>query len=183
MEGNHVEPVEKILAEIAALDLVLEILVGGGHDPHVDLHELGRADRLEALLIEGAQHFGLRPQAHVADLVEKQRPAVRLLKFSDLGFVRVGEAAAAVAEQLALDHVFGNGGAVDLDERLLGAGAQGVDGVGDQLLARAALAENQHAAVGARHESHLLAQRLHRHAFADDAVPRLAAPRSRLFSI
>ena len=45
-----------------------------------------------------------------------------------------------------------------------------MDGVRDQFLAGAALAKNQHAAVGAGHQRHLLAQRFHRHAFADDAV-------------
>ena len=80
-----------------------------------------------------------------------------------------GEAAFAVAEQLAFDEVFGDGGAVHLDEGLGGALADGVDGVGDQFLAGAAFAEDQHAAVGAGHQGELLAQRLHGNAFADDA--------------
>ena len=118
VERNHVQPVEQILAKIAALDLLLQILVGGRDHAHVHLHELGRAHRLEALLVERAQHLGLRPQAHVADLVQEQRAAVGLLELADLVLVRAGEAALAVAEQLALDQLLGNGRAVDLDERL-----------------------------------------------------------------
>ena len=115
---NHVEAVEQVLAEIAALDLLFQILVGGGHHAHVHLHGFGRAHRLEALLFERAQHLGLGAQAHVADFVQKQRAAVGLLELADLVFVRAGEAALGVAEQLAFDQLFGNGGAVDFDERL-----------------------------------------------------------------
>ncbi len=79
-----------------------------------------------------------------------------------------------MAEQLALDQLLGNGGAVDVDERLVARVAHGVDGVGDQFLARAALAEDQHAAVGAGHQAQLLAQRLDR-----DAVPMMPATRPR----
>ena len=104
-------------------------------------------------------------QAHVADLVQEKRAAVGLLELSDLVFVRAGEDALAVAEQLALDQLLRNGGAVHLDEGLFGAQALGVDGVGHQLLARAALAVDQDAAVGGGHQRDLLAQRLHRRRF------------------
>ena len=40
------------------------------------------ADRLDHLLLQGAQHLGLRLQAHVADFVEKQRPAVGRLELA-----------------------------------------------------------------------------------------------------
>ena len=43
-----------------------------------------------------------------------------------------------------------------------------MNGVGHQLLTDAAFAINQHAPVGAGHQRQLLAQRLHRHAVADD---------------
>ena len=83
---NHVQPVEQIFAEISALDLLFQVLVGGGHHPHVHLHRFGRAHRLEPLLLERAQHLGLRPQAHVAHFVQEQRAAVGLLELADLCF-------------------------------------------------------------------------------------------------
>ncbi|HVP92021.1 MAG TPA: hypothetical protein VMS75_12490 [Terriglobales bacterium] len=53
-----------------------------------------------------------------------------------------------MAEELRLDELLGNGGAVDLDELLLGPQAVGVDGPGDELLARAALALDEDGRVG-----------------------------------
>ena len=77
-----------------------------------------------------------------------------------------------MAEEFALDQVFGNRGAVHFDEHLVLAQALRVDGMGHQFLPRARLAVDQHAAVGRRHELNLLAQRLHRNAFAFDHAAR-----------
>ena len=76
-------------------------------------------------------------------------------------------------EQLALDQVFRDGGAVHLDKHLVLAQALRVDGARHQLFAGARLAVNQHAPVGRRHQRDLLAQRLHRNAVAHDHAARL----------
>ena len=69
-----------------------------------------------------------------------------------LARVRAGERAALVAEQLGLEQRFGNRGAVDRDERLVGAGAGVVNAAREQLLARARLADEQHGRpTGGRH--------------------------------
>ena len=57
---------------------------------------------------------------------------------------RAGERALLVAEQLALEQLLGNGGAVDRDEIAVRARALRVDGAREQLLAGAALAQHQH---------------------------------------
>src|SRR2546422_5478065 len=44
-------------------------------------HRLPRPDAGDHALFECAQHLGLRREAHVPDLVEKQRAAVRQLEF------------------------------------------------------------------------------------------------------
>ena len=62
--------------------------------------------------------------------------------------VGAGERAAAVAEQLALEHVARHGGAVEGDERFRGAVGGAVDGAGENLLAGAALAGDEDADVG-----------------------------------
>jgi hypothetical protein len=48
-----------------------------------------------------------------------------------------------VAEQLGLEQVFGNRGAVDLDEGAAGAGADPVDGARDETFAGPRLAAEQ----------------------------------------
>jgi hypothetical protein len=61
--------------------------------------------------------------------------------------VRVGERAALVAEDLALEQVGGDARAVDVDERLVAARAAGVDDLGEVVLPDSRLAEDQNADV------------------------------------
>ena len=75
-----------------------------------------------------------------------------------------------VAEELRFDELLGDGGAVDLDERLAGPQAVGVDGPGDELLARAALAVDQDGGVGRRDLEDLLPEVLDERVVADDLV-------------
>ena len=55
--------------------------------------------------------------AEIAHLVEEQRAAVGDLDQAELALARVGERAALVAEQLALDQRLGDRRRVELDER------------------------------------------------------------------
>src|SRR5689334_16747253 len=73
-----------------------------------------------------------------------------------------------MAEELALDEVFGNGGAIDLDKPGIVAQALGMNGARDQLFAGTGFTEDKDAAIGRRHQGDLLAQRFHRDALADD---------------
>ena len=116
----------------------------GRDQAHVGPDRLVAADALERLLLQQPQHLGLQGQRHVADLVEEQGAAVALLELADAAAVGAGEGALLVAEQLALQQVLRDGGAVERQERRLGAGAVLVDGARDQLLAGAALAGDQH---------------------------------------
>ena len=69
-----------------------------------------------------------------------------------------GGGAVAVAEEFGFDEVFGDGGAVELDEDAVAAQGLGVHGAGDELLAGAGFAVDEDAAVGGGHELDLLAE-------------------------
>ena len=77
-------------------------------------------------------------------------PAIGLLELADLLLGGAGERALLVPEQLRLDQLLGNRRAVHLHEALPGARAVAVDGARNQLLADAALAEQQHGGIGRR---------------------------------
>ena len=70
-------------------------------------------------------------------------PPVGPLEPARAGAVGTGERAALVAEQLALDQALGQGRAVHADERARRAGGVPMQGRGDELLAGAALADDQ----------------------------------------
>jgi hypothetical protein len=79
---------------------------------------------------------------------------------------RAREGALLVAEQRALDEAFGEGGTVDGDERLVGTGTLVVNRAGEQLLAGAGLALEEHGGARGGHGR----DHLHR------AAERLAVP-------
>ena len=124
-DGEDVEAEEEILAEAPGRDLLAEILVGRGEHAHVDVDDVLAADAADLARLQRAQHLGLRDEIHVADLVEEQRAAVRLLEEAALARLRAGEGAPLVPEELALDELARDGGAVDLDERRVLARARG----------------------------------------------------------
>ncbi len=79
-------------------------------------------------------------------------------------------------EELALEQVLRNGGAVESDERLFGPRALVVQGLGDELLARAALTGHQHRRLERRHHADRPEDLLHARRVADDVVRTVATP-------
>ena len=166
-QGEDVQAVVEILAERAGRDRLLEILVGRRNQAHVGLDRLGAADALELALLQHAQQLDLRREVDVADLIEKQRAALREFEAPFLARLGAGERPLLVAEEFRLDQAVGQRRAADLDERLLGAQRAVVDRVGDQFLARARFAADQRGGVGAGHLRDLLEDLPHRTAAAD----------------
>ena len=102
---------------------------------------------------EEAEQFGLEVEAELADFVEEEGAFAGGADQAELIAVGAGEGAAAVAEQLAFEQVAGDGGAVEGDERLLGAVRVVVNRAGENLLAGAALAGDQNVDLGPRNLS------------------------------
>src|SRR5262249_56024178 len=100
-------------------------------------------DTQELALLEHAEQLRLGRRAHLPDLVEEEGALVRQLELPELLRVRVGEGAALVPEELALEQCLRDRGAVERDQRLARARAAVVDRLGDELLAGAALAGDQ----------------------------------------
>jgi hypothetical protein len=147
--------------------------VGGGDQPHVGPNRLVAADPLERLLLQQAQDLALQGRRHVADLVQEQRAAVALLELADAAAVGAGEGALLVPEQLALQELLRDGGAVQGQKRGVGPPGVLVDGPGDQFLAGAALAGDQHRHVLGGHPADRLVHLQHGRAGADDGPVHL----------
>ena len=101
------------------------------------------AHREHFALLEEAQQFWLNVERQVADLVEEQRAADGRPQDARLIGYRAREAAAAMAEQLAVGELARGAGAVVGQEHPAAAEGAGVDRAGDEVLARAALAGDQ----------------------------------------
>src|SRR5690606_14300454 len=150
VDEDHREAMVEVLAETPLLHLVEEVPVRRRHDADVHLDGAVPADAADLALLERAEHLRLSREAHVADLVEEEGAAVGLLELPDALLRGAGERALLVAEELALDELGRDRGAVDLDERAAGALGAVVDPAGDELLAGAGLAGDEHAGLGRR---------------------------------
>jgi hypothetical protein len=89
----------RILTEQSLRYTILKVLVGSRNDPDVGTHGYLATDPVELALRKDSQQSGLELRRHVADFVEEQRPAVRLLEASPAKRVCTGERAFLVAEQ------------------------------------------------------------------------------------
>ncbi len=171
-EGNDVDAVVEVFPEGPFGDLFLQVLVGGGHDAHVHLDGPVAPHPLEALLLQDAQDLGLGLEAHIADFVQEQGAFMGQIEFAPVAVRGPGKGPLLVAEELAFDEVFGNGGAVDLHEGARGPAAVGMERPGHQFLAGAVFPGDEHAGVGGGHQVQRLPELADGLALADNLPGR-----------
>ena len=87
---------------MSGIDGLLQVDVGGSQHPNVDRGAFARTQPHNLLFLQDAQQFGLQFQRNLADLVEKNRPAVRQFKATQLLRNRACKGAPLMAEQFAL---------------------------------------------------------------------------------
>src|SRR5258708_36938659 len=135
---DHVQPVIQIEPEFAFLHCLGQISVAGRHDAQVDVNVADAAEPAEGLLFEHAQHLGLHHDRHLADLIEENGTTGS--NFENAGFLSAGvsERALLVAEQLAFEQRFRDGGAVEWHERAIVAAPEMMHEVRHEILAPAA---------------------------------------------
>ncbi len=145
---RDVQAVIQILAKISGRDTLTQIAIRRGN--HADVHLLLNPIGAEAMNLAGfqkPQQHALHARRHLAELIEEQRAAVRENGESRFVAVRVREAAAHMAEELRLEQRVRHAGAVDGEERLAGARAVKMNEPGDDFLADAGFARDEHFGV------------------------------------
>ncbi len=167
-DRHHAEAEEKVVAKFSLAHHLLEVPVRGRDEPHVHLDRRIPAHALERpLLAQHAEQLHLRGRVDLADFIEENGAAIRLLEAPDAPLARAGERAFLVAEKLALEQLRRQRRAVDRDEFLLRPSAQRVDRLRHELLARAALALDQHGRARGRHLPDRVEDFRHHRGFAD----------------
>ncbi len=90
-DGENEDTVEKVLAELAILYLGFKIPVRGDNNADVNGCRFTRPDSFDFAFLKDAQQFGLHRERHVSDLIQKQRPMIRLLELADVARSCAGE--------------------------------------------------------------------------------------------
>src|SRR5262249_22974911 len=138
----------EVFAKTARGHVRAEVTVRGGDDADVDRARGVIADALVLAFLQDAEKLRLKIEREVTDLVEEDRSVRGELEASGPIARGARERAAYMPEELALEHLAGDGAAVHLDERAVRASAAPVDLARDELLAGARFAEDEHAGVG-----------------------------------
>ncbi len=149
--SHDVDAVIQILAKSFLADHFFQRPRRGGHHPHVDGDFLAPANAANLPLLQRAQQLGLQHQRQFAQLVEEERAVIGKFQQADPPAFGAGEGALFVAEEFALQQALGNRSAIDRHERPFGPPAAAMNAAGDQFLAGAGLAANQHVDVGVGH--------------------------------
>ncbi len=171
---DHVQPVEQILPKAPVLHGGLEILVGGRDKPDVHLDGLGTADTLEDPLLQDPQELDLNVRGEFADFVQKERSSVR--QFEPALFLGHGPGKRAffVTKEFAFQGSGIQGHAVHRNERgILPPGGE-MDGSGNEFLAGAGFAGEQHGGAAGGNPVHHSQYLMHGSAPADDLVQAVA---------
>ncbi len=150
-DPNHRQPIIEIFAKVLFPDLGAQVAVGRSDHPDVDFFVRVRSHFAHRALVEYAQQRRLQIERHLADLVEEDGAAVSLGEGSSAIGDSARERAFDVSEKGALDQLARHRAAVEYDKRPVAARGVIVNLLGDQLLAGAGLALDQHRGVGVGH--------------------------------
>ena len=144
--------------------------MGRRNQPHIDLDGTAAADTFQLAFLQHAQQLGLEGRRDLADLVEEQRAAVGRLETALARIDRAGEGPLLVAEEFGLEQVFRQRSAIEAHVGAACARRVVVDGVGDEFLAGAGLATDQHRGRPFCHHADLLENAPHRRRMANQVV-------------
>src|SRR5215470_3561946 len=156
VNADHAQPVIEILTKLAFGHALLEVGVCRSDDADVDALRPRFAERQNLLQFQKPEKFRLHVDRQVADFVEEQRSTGGGSHEAWLVGHGACKAAAAMSEQLAVSELASRGRAVVGEEHRRVAMRADVNRAGDELLARAALAGDQHRQVVALQALNLL---------------------------
>src|SRR5262245_14754665 len=149
MDARHIEPKVEVLPEYIVSHQALEILVRGGDEPNIERDAALAPQAADLFAVDGTEDFRLGVWVHIADLVEEDRPAFRLLQHASAGGVCASEGPALIAKQLTFEQAVRYSRTVNADERLLLPLTALMNQCRYEVFARARLAGDQHIAVSA----------------------------------
>ena len=144
LHGDDVQSEIQILAERAFGHALLQVTIGRRNDPQAGLSRHVFSEPFIFPFLKQAEQLRLDLHGEIADFVEKKRAALGRLDLAPMIPDRAGEGSLDVAEEFAFEQFFGKAGATDGHERFVRQVTLLMDGAGDDALARAAFAEDEH---------------------------------------
>src|SRR5213594_466079 len=101
-EWKNIQAVKQIFPESSFLDLITQIAVRGGNDPHINLNYSLSAEPLDLSLLNDAQQIRLHVERKLTDFIQEDRAAIPFFEQSFLLGDRARESSSFIAEELTL---------------------------------------------------------------------------------
>ncbi len=158
---HHPDAKEEILTKFSLADQLLQTPVGGCNQTDIHLNQSVSTHPLECPLSQDPQKLDLRCRINLPNLVQKDRPAVGLLKTSHPPLGRTGKTSLLMPEKLTLQQLRGKGGTVDRNKRRASSGTQPMQCASHQLLPSPTLPLQKDTGLAVRHLPHLIQHLLH----------------------
>src|SRR5258707_103335 len=99
LNRHHPQPIKKILAKFSVANRQRQIPMRRADHPYIHRNRLRPAQSLHGAIFQRTQDFRLCHWIHIPNFVQKQRPAVRLLKAPFFLLRRPGERSALVSKK------------------------------------------------------------------------------------
>lgn len=148
LDGDGVEAIVEVFAELAFADGLAHVDIGGGHDAHVGLHDFLTAHADIFARLEHTQQSCLGGYGQLAHLVQEDGAAVGGAEIAFALAYGAGKRPLLMSEELAVYRSLGDGATVDGKVFLLASGGVVVDDAGYNLLTHTAFAHDEYRQVG-----------------------------------
>ena len=153
-DGENIQPVIQILAELPACNQLFYISVGCTDKTDIGFDRIIAADAGKTAFFQNTQQLNLHFEGHFANFIQKQRAAIRRFHIALAHFDRAGIGAAFAAEKLAFEQIAGNGTTIDRNKGAMITAGQGMQGPGNKFFAAAGWSENTDRCIHGRNATH-----------------------------
>src|SRR5438105_1289972 len=141
IDPHFVNAVEQVFAKPALDDQLCKIAICGGYQSDVNVYGRAATDPFELPLLDKPQELCLKRARHIADFVQKERTAMGEFELAGRLFDRTRERTFFMPEQLALEQIFWDRGAINGNEWRGSPRRTVVQSAGNNFLSGAGLAK------------------------------------------
>ena len=145
LDGDDVQAIIEVLPKAVLPAHLLKVVFRRCDHAAIDGDRRVRTQAFDPPFLQDAQEFDLQRARHALDFVEKQCPLLRVLDLADAALDGTRERTGFVTENLALEKTFRQPAAIERNEVPGPAAAVLMEAAGNQFLARARFADDEHA--------------------------------------